>query len=229
MKLLIIRHGDPDYSIDSLTERGKTEAALLKKRLDKIDIKKAYVSPLGRAALTCDIALGQRPIERETKDWLREFCYIWDRLPEDYNAERDVLDSKNWLDSPRFSDGVVKESYAAVCNGLDEVLAAHGYIRNGYGYDVVTPNEDTIAFFCHFGLESVLISRLLGVSPYPFFQGFCALTTSVTTFVTEERRQGKAAFRCIGFGDVSHLYVEGQEPSFAARFAEVYGNGDRLD
>ena len=47
--------------------------------------------------------------------------------------------------------------------------------------------------------------------------------------MTEERRQGKAAFRCIGFGDVSHLYAEGQEPSFAARFAEVYGNGDRLD
>ena len=127
MKLLIIRHGDPDYSIDSLTERGKTEAALLKKRLDKIDIKKAYVSPLGRAALTCEIALGQRQIERETKDWLREFCYIWDRLPEEYNAERDVLDGKNWLDSLRFTGGEVKERYAAVCDGLDEVLATAIY------------------------------------------------------------------------------------------------------
>ena len=27
MKILIIRHGDPDYTIDSLTEKGKTEAA----------------------------------------------------------------------------------------------------------------------------------------------------------------------------------------------------------
>ena len=26
MKILIIRHGDPDYTIDSLTEKGKTEA-----------------------------------------------------------------------------------------------------------------------------------------------------------------------------------------------------------
>ena len=28
MKLIIIRHGDPDYSIDSLTEKGWREAEL---------------------------------------------------------------------------------------------------------------------------------------------------------------------------------------------------------
>lgn len=28
MKLFIIRHGDPDYTIDSLTEKGRKEAAL---------------------------------------------------------------------------------------------------------------------------------------------------------------------------------------------------------
>ena len=39
MRLLIIRHGDPDYSIDSLTEKGWREAELLKDRLLKLDIK----------------------------------------------------------------------------------------------------------------------------------------------------------------------------------------------
>ncbi len=33
MKLLIIRHGDPDYTIDSLTEKGRREAQLLSKRI----------------------------------------------------------------------------------------------------------------------------------------------------------------------------------------------------
>ena len=33
MRILIIRHGDPDYEIDGLTEKGKREAALLAKRL----------------------------------------------------------------------------------------------------------------------------------------------------------------------------------------------------
>ena len=49
MKLLIIRHGDPDYSIDSLTETGWKEAAMLVPRLEKLDVKAFYVSPLGRA------------------------------------------------------------------------------------------------------------------------------------------------------------------------------------
>lgn len=43
MKLLIIRHGEPDYSIDSLTEKGWKEAALLAERISKLDVKEFYV------------------------------------------------------------------------------------------------------------------------------------------------------------------------------------------
>ena len=49
MRLLIVRHGDPDYSIDSLTEKGWKEAEYLSERLSKLDVKDFYVSPLGRA------------------------------------------------------------------------------------------------------------------------------------------------------------------------------------
>ena len=56
------------------------------------------------------------------------------------------------------------------------------------------------------------------------WHGTCALTTSVTTLITEERREGIAYFRMNGFGDISHLYAAGQEPSFSARFCETYAN-----
>lgn len=49
MKLLMVRHADPDYSIDSLTEKGWKEAELLSGRLSKLTVKEFYVSPLGRA------------------------------------------------------------------------------------------------------------------------------------------------------------------------------------
>ena len=49
MRILIIRHGDPDYSIDSLTEKGWREAELLSERLVKEGITDIFVSPLGRA------------------------------------------------------------------------------------------------------------------------------------------------------------------------------------
>ena len=57
MKLLIIRHGDPDYTVDSLTEKGRREAELLKSRLLKLDIKDFYCSPLGRARATAEPTL----------------------------------------------------------------------------------------------------------------------------------------------------------------------------
>ena len=48
MRLILIRHGDPDYSIDSLTEKGWREAALLAERAKSWQIDDAFVSPLGR-------------------------------------------------------------------------------------------------------------------------------------------------------------------------------------
>lgn len=57
MKLLIIRHADPDYSIDSLTEKGRREAELLADRLCRMEIAAFYVSPLGRAQDTASYTL----------------------------------------------------------------------------------------------------------------------------------------------------------------------------
>ena len=58
MKLLIVRHGDPDYAIDSLTETGWIEAELLSDRLCKLDVKAFYCSPMGRAQDTAKATLG---------------------------------------------------------------------------------------------------------------------------------------------------------------------------
>jgi len=37
VKILIVRHADPDYSIDGPTEKGKKEAELLSERLYRED------------------------------------------------------------------------------------------------------------------------------------------------------------------------------------------------
>ena len=59
----------------------------------------------------------------------------------------------------------------------------------------------------------------------PLWHGSCALPSSVTTLVTEERRKRhRLFFRMLSFGDLSHLYVHGEVPAFAARFCEVYEN-----
>ena len=57
MRLLIVRHGDPDYEHDTLTEKGWREAELLSERLSKLPVKEFYVSPLGRAKDTASLTL----------------------------------------------------------------------------------------------------------------------------------------------------------------------------
>ena len=52
MRLLFIRHAEPDYSTDTLTEKGRLEAALLAQAAPSLQMDHCFVSPLGRAQET---------------------------------------------------------------------------------------------------------------------------------------------------------------------------------
>lgn len=236
MKLLIVRHGDPDYSIDSLTPTGWEEAELLSHRLCVMDVKAFYCSPLGRARDTAKPTLEKLNCQAEILPWLREFSpkvkrpdrevtwVAWDWLPQDWTKDPRFYDRDRWWENDAFQAANVREEAAWVAQGLDDLLLRHGYVREGNCYRAEAPNEDTIVLFCHFGIECVLLGHLLGISPMPLWHGFCAAPTSVTTVTTEERRQGIASFRVNAFGDTAHLYAAGREPSFSARFCETHSN-----
>lgn len=239
MKLLIIRHGDPNYEIDSLTEKGWREAEYLAERLARIHVDACYVSPLGRAKDTASLTLKRTGWAAEECLWLRELeapihrpdvtdrkMLTWDWLPQDWTAEPRYFLPDRWYETEIMREGHVKEAYDWVTGSLDELLERHGYRREGLLYRAVRANNDTIAFFCHFGVECVILSHLLNISPMVLWHGFCAAPTSVTTVITEERREGIAYFRVNGFGDISHLYCKNEPPAFAARFRECYYNED---
>ena len=73
MKLLLIRHGEPDYEEDGLTEKGKREAMLLAGRIAPMRVKNYFVSPLGRAMETAEATLQKAGRKAEVCHWLREF------------------------------------------------------------------------------------------------------------------------------------------------------------
>lgn len=243
MKLWIVRHADPDYEKDSLTEKGWREAEYLAERLAGAEVRRFYVSPLGRARDTASLTLNRLGRTAEECPWLREFSapirrpdvldrkmIPWDWLPQDWTQEPRFFQPDRWFEPDVFREGGVKEEYDRVTGNLDAVLEEHGYRRKGAAYEVVRANNDTIVFFCHFGVECVLLSHLLNVSPMVLWHGTCAAPSSVTTVVTEERRKGIASFRMGAFGDISHLYCHGEPPSPSARFCECSGNpGERVD
>ena len=132
-----------------------------------------------------------------------------------------------WWDNDILQEGHMKEEYDWVTQSFDKVLAEHGYVREGHYYRAEKANEDTLVFFCHFGVSCVLISYLLSISPLVMLQNFCAAPSSVSTLVTEERRKSIASFRMSSFGDISHLYAHQEPPAFAARFCETYDNQEQ--
>lgn len=239
MKILIIRHGDPDYSIDSLTEKGWREADMLSERIAPLDVKQYYVSPLGRARDTASLTLKKAGREAEVLPWLREYDVRiddaatgtkripWDMLPADWTAVSEYYQKDKWYNVPIMRAAGMESGLKAVWDGLDEVLERHGYKRDGLVYRAENPNEDTIVFFCHFGVQCVMLGHLFGVSPMILWHSLMTSPTSVTTLCSEERREGVAFFRASAIGDISHLYAKGEPPAFAGRFCEMFSNEEQ--
>jgi probable phosphoglycerate mutase len=240
MRLLIIRHGDPDYAIDGLTEKGKKEAELLKNKLVKEDISSVYCSVYGRAKKTIEPTLNAKGITATYCDWLREFDYArirvpyldnekiaWDLMPEFANEHPEIFISDKWMTADFIKNTNVYTEYVNVCNEFDKVLASHGYVRDGYNYRVTNSNKDTLVFTCHYGLTCVLLSHLMNCSPYTLWQHAFTPPSSVTTFYSEERTEGFASFRANGIGDISHLYAFDEQPAFAGRFCECFKDDTR--
>lgn len=235
MRLVFIRHGDPDYEHDTLTPCGWREAELLAARMKDFPADAYYVSPLGRAQDTASLSMNALGRTAEICDWLQEFrgralkphepdapTIAWDWMPKDWMPDDRFYSAAGWTQPKGMAELNAQAEYEWVCSNFDALLARWGYRREGRLYRVTEANTKTLVFFCHFGVTCVMLSHLLSISPMSLWHGFCAAPTSLTTAVTEEREEGIAAFRVLNFGDVSHLIAAGQEPSFSARFCERY-------
>lgn len=241
MRLIFVRHGDPDYTIDSLTERGLYEAKLLGERAKewKGDVERIYVSPLGRAGKTAEPverALGQ---QAQVLDWLQEFRAVidkkygttgiaWDFAPSYWTKVPELYDKDRWTTAepmqPVEGKPGVDQVYRETCEGLDKLIGEYGCVRDGQFYRVTDRERSgkTIVLVCHMGITFVMLSHLLGIPFVPLMQGFYIPPTGVTVVNSEEVEEGILSFRCQGVGDVRHLYRNGQDISPRGYFGEIY-------
>ena len=237
MEIWIVRHADPDYAHDSITEKGEREAELLAQLLAKTDFDAVYCSPMGRAQKTASYYLNRTGKTAETLSWLHEFegtvnlggeqVMCWDRKPAYWTQIDDYYSYEKWFDVALMRQGDVRRHYEKVAAGIDALLARHGYVHDGRLYRAEHANADRLLLFCHFGVESVILSQILHVSPMILWHNFVALPTSVTRLASVEREQGTVIFNIIQYGDLSHLYAGGEAPSFAARFCEQFTDDTR--
>lgn len=225
MRILICRHGDPDYEHDSLTERGILEAELLSRKLVKMNPTSIYCSTLGRAQLTAKPTVEKTGIQPIIFDWLREYPISavplpgkdwmcpWEVPHHEWIDEKDAADCHDWINMPRFKDRGFEEHQKLIGDNFDKLMAERGLIRNGNYYDKTPEYEkhkdDLILFFCHYGLGLALLSHALPISPVLLWNGFSLDSSSVTELMVDPASNNTAVLRCMRVGDISHLYQSG--------------------
>ena len=241
MRILLIRHAEPDYTVDSLTPKGRVEAELLSRRLVHYDIRDFYVSPLGRAKDTAAYTLEKLGRTAEELPWLVEFrgrCadpetgrlhLPWDLPPRVWSAFPGAHDVASWADAPLFEGSDVKAVWQETVDGVKLLLARYGFRKDGPVWRCENNARDTLALFCHFGISMAVLGVLTDCSPLTLWHRVLTLTSSVTEVVTEERIRGEVSFRITRIGDISHLETNNEKRSTAGLFPECFTGIDSTD
>ena len=233
MRILIIRHGEPDYSIDSLTEKGWREAELLSRRLADMKIDAFYCSPLGRARDTAKPTMERLGRDVTILPWLEEFAgriidpccgderIPWDLYPQYWTAQPELFDREKWLDNGLYRTGSVRQIYERTIRGVDELLEEYGFRREGMIFKCEKNEDKTIALFCHFAMGQTIIAHLTGLPAPVLWHATMLPASSVTTLISEERRPGDVFFRVFQMGDTSHLYIADEPLSSSGLYEEI--------
>lgn len=248
MRIIFIRHAEPDYEHNTLTPRGFREAELLSDRVPHWKVDRFYSSPLERAKLTAEPSLRKMGRTAEIVDWMREFSYAiidpttgkrqvpWDFMPQYWTEQPRFFDKDDFYRHPLLQSAPEYEkAVLSLRSGLDDILAEYGYHRKDSYYladEERTRGDDdtTIVFFAHLGANLEAVGYLLGISPVVLQQTIYLAPTSLCILNTEKRQAGSipdaepgiAMFRAQVLGDVSHLLSGNQTISESGSFARVF-------
>ena len=222
MLLYIVRHGDPIYETDTLTERGKMQAEAVGKRIFDAGVDRIFSSPMGRAKETADPACRLLGIEKEIEEWTHEIeddrltpfpdgkLKSISRLQNTYFRENGNIDLP--YDRAFECTGINQSNMARAVSFIekngDEFLERLGYKKEGDVYRILRNNEEKVALFCHSAFTRAWLSSLLHIPLHIMWASFQYTHTGVTVLEFKNNENGITAPRCLCFSDVSHLYAE---------------------
>ena len=229
MLLYIVRHGDPDYKNDCLTERGIKQAEAVGKRIAASGINEIYSSPMGRAKQTAEPACRLLGLPCNIEPWSHE---VEDgRLScEPYGTPKSVSLIQNTyflenggIDLPydrafeavSFRSSGMKEAQEYIVNGGRDFLERLGYKEENGVYRILRPNEDKVVLFCHGVMSRAWIAHLLHIPIHLMWAGFHYTHTGVTVIEFKNNENGITAPTCLCYNDMSHLYAYGPDMHYA--------------
>ena len=227
MILYYIRHGEPIYNPDSLTELGHKQANALSKRLSLYGLDEIYSSSSVRAQFTAAPTAQALGKDVKVLDWMREDyamqelglyredgVYTWAMFMPKYkqlfNTPEVRAMGAKWYEHPafpeKFGDGVKR-----VDTETDKLLLSLGYRhdRENCRYEAVEPNEKRVGIFAHQGFGMSFLSSVLDVPYNQFSTRFDLSHSSVTVIHFKVEEDGYVYPKTLQLANDSHLYKEG--------------------
>lgn len=227
MLLYYIRHGEPVYVPDSLTENGKRQAEALSKRLAQAGLDEIYASSSQRAIATASPTSVRTGIPVKILDWCNEnyafgelatvdqsdgecrWAYQQDKIVRQFVSPEIANSDKLWYEHEWFADKNYGKGIERIARCTYEFMKSLGYEHDGNTnlYKAVNPNRNRIALFAHEGFGMAFLSALLDI-PYPMFCTKFGLEHSSMTVISFDGN-GSVVPKMLQLSNDSHLYKEG--------------------
>ena len=215
MRMIFVRHGEPDYEHDCLTDRGLRQAEAAAERLKDTGIEEIYASPMGRAQQTAACTAGKLGLPIHTLDYMHEISWGGPGLPDDGHpwilSERMIcrdncdLIACDWRKHPYYATNAVVRYYNLIAGNLDRFLAEQGYTRDGVRYYCAAGQEKTIALFSHGGAGGCALAHILNL-PFPYVAAMFPFGYASVIVVDLPVRPGEYVHPIL-------VRYEGEEPS----------------
>ena len=164
MRILLARHGETPWNAEgryqgqediALSPVGESQARALGERLRDVRIDRAVASPLGRAARTAELALGdaRRDLLRIDAGLMEIAHGTWEGLLAAEIRERDPERSIAWRDAPH---EVLMPEGESLQHVLDRAWPALERACEGLG-------DGTLLVVAHDAVNRVILCRVLGL------------------------------------------------------------------
>ncbi len=223
MRLIFVRHGEPNYEMDCLTPTGREQAAAAARRLAGEGITSVYSSTNGRARETAEFTAKPLGLSVTQLDYMHEISWGGPGIPEnghpwtlsDWLLDREGFDfaARDWQRHPYFAENAALRYYRMIAGKIDGFMLEHGYRHEGGRYFCRGGKDETVALFGHGGSGACALAHLMAL-PFPYIASVMTFDYTSVSILEFPAREGEYVHpRLALFNDAAHIRRQGGAPA----------------
>lgn len=186
MTLYLIRHAEPDYENDTLTQNGITQAKKLTLWFKDIKLDQLFYSDSNRNKLTASFIEKECNLCSSKVEWAdsnrngKKPLSPWKIKDKIIKETGTVPDGDDWKNIPEFKNDNVIQNIEKHIRQFDDFLLSAGFKHENKLFKVIKNDDRNIAVVCHGGAIAVIVSHLLSISFFQLITHVEFLPASVT-------------------------------------------------